>query len=631
MIFYLHRFRNITAVIVAGFLFVQSTTFVRAAIAPAENLLPADTIAFFSVPDCAVFRTVAKTSPQLMCWNDPAMKPFHDKFMGKLTEKFIAPLEKDLGLKVDDFADLPQGQFTVAVTVNGSNGHDDIPPGLLLLLDAKDKSAQLKTNLAALTKKMTDNGRTLRSEKIRGLAFTVVTLSSNELNNIFGQRTPVTEVGKEPKPEKPVDIYFTQFESLLIAANSPKLADAVAAHLTGGSAPALAEDAAFAGDKLSQFRDAPTYYGWFNGRVFFNLIAQVPEDTDTGNGLMPKFSASKILAATGLGNLKSASFAIHDGRDGSIADIHLTAPADSRTGILKMLSLPAKDASAPAFVPADATKFTRIRLDGKQTWNDLLKMFAGISPQALAGINSVVDLANAGAQQKDPSFDLRKNLFGNLGDDIISYSKSPVGDTLAAMSHPPSIVLVATPNADQMIQAVKVIGSMAAPQDSSAQPRDFHGHKIHSIALRAQHTANGGTVPQPPWLLSAANGYVAFTTDAGMLEEFLRSADGTAKPLRETAGLNEAAARVGGTGTGLFSYQNQRETMRVAFKLFKNAVDSDPTMKMFPREFREWADFSLLPEYDRVAKYFYLSVFTGSANADGLALKVFTPRPPQLN
>jgi len=148
--------------------------------------------------------------------------------------------------------------------------------------------------------------------------------------------------------------------------------------------------------------------------------------------------------------------------------------------------------------------------------------------------------------------------------------------------------------------------------------------------MRAQRTA-AGSVPQPPLLLSSASGYVAFTTDAGIMEEFLRSADANVKPLRETAGLSDAAARVGGTGTGLFSYQNQREGMRISFKLFKYAIDSDPTMRAIPQELRDWADFSLLPDYDKVAKYFYMSVFTGSSSGDGLTLKVFTPRPPQLN
>ena len=70
-----------------------------------------------------------KTSPQLMFWNDPAMKAFHDKFMGKFSEKFTAPLEKDLGIKVDDFLALPQGQFTLGVTVNGSNGMENVDAG----------------------------------------------------------------------------------------------------------------------------------------------------------------------------------------------------------------------------------------------------------------------------------------------------------------------------------------------------------------------------------------------------------------------------------------------------------------------------------------------------------------------
>jgi hypothetical protein len=32
--------------------------------------------------------------------------------------------------------------------------------------------------------------------------------------------------------------------------------------------PAIADDATFAADKLAQFRDAPVYYGWFNGTKY---------------------------------------------------------------------------------------------------------------------------------------------------------------------------------------------------------------------------------------------------------------------------------------------------------------------------------------------------------------------------
>jgi hypothetical protein len=607
-------------------------TLSRAAVPPAENLLPSDTLGFLTVPDCNALRAASKVSPQLMFWNDPAMKPFHDKVMGKLSEQFTAPLEKELGLKIDDFADLPQGQLTVALTLNGATPHSDIPPGFVLLLDAKSKSDQLKTNLATLTKKMTDNGRTLRTEKIRGIPFTVVTLSTNELAGIFGPPKNVSEIGKEQKPAQPVDIYFAQVDTLLIAANSSKALDAVTAHLSGGSVPALADDAVFMADKISQFRDAPTYYGWFNGKLFFNQLASMPDDTgDTDEG-MPKFSPSKTLAATGLGSIKSASFAVHEAHEGSTATFHISVPASDRSGITKILALSTKDSAPPAFVPADVMKFSRIRLDGKQAWDELLKMVGGVSPQFLGIVNGGIDTANATAQQKDPAFDLRKNLFGNLGDDIVAYGKAPTGSTAQDVQNTPGIVLIASPNPEQMIQAVKVVAGMVAPADpAAATPRDYHGHKIYSIGVRPKRIPGGKSVPQPPLLLSSASGYLAITTDESSMEEFLRSGDGDVKPLRENPALIDAAAHVGGMSAGLLSYQNARDAMRISFKQMKNITANDPTLKMMPQNVQDWVDFSLLPDYDAVSKYFYISVFTAGSNADGLYVKVFNPRPPQLN
>lgn len=609
-------------------IFLATTSLLRAAIAPAESLLPADTLAFFTVPDTAALHTACKTSPQVMFWNDAAMKPFHDKFMAKFTATCLAPLEADLGLKVTDFLALPQGQFTLAVTVNGSNGHDDIPPGILLLLDAKDKSDLLKTNLAALTKKWTAAGRILRSEKIHGLAFTVVQLNSNDFSGIFPKKIAAADAGSA----KSVEIYFTQYESLLVAGNGATVVDAVAAHLTGGNAPTIADNATFAADQLAQFRNAPLYYGWFNTAKTIDLLTPNGGDSanDASPAMMPKFTAAKILGATGLGGLKSASFALRESADGSSITLHLTAPESARNGLLKILALPAKDAGIPAFVPADAVKFSRVRLDGKQTWAELQKMISAISPQWLASLNAVIDMANTLAQAKDPGFDLRNNLFGNLGDDIISYSKPPTGDTLADFANAPVIYLVAVANPDQVVNSIKNIASLTAPQDSATAPRDFLGHKIYTIALRPQPTRDGST-PTPSYLyLSASSSYLALSKTTSILEDFLRNPEAK-NSLRETPGIADAASHVGGTGGGIFTCENQRETMRAAFKLMKSSTESDSAMKMFPPAFRDWADFTLLPDYTAVAKYFYLSVMGGSTDTDGLTLKIFAPRPPQLD
>jgi hypothetical protein len=329
--------------------------------------------------------------------------------------------------------------------------------------------------------------------------------------------------------------------------------------------------------------------------------------------------------------LKSASFALRENHDGSSLTLHLTAPETDRAGLLKIFALPPKDAGVPAFVPADAVKFSRVRLDGKQTWAELQKMIAALTPNGQTSLNAIINIANTIGQQKNPGFDIRNDLFGNLNDDLISYQKPVAGNSLAELANPPIIYLIAVANPDATINAIKTLAGMGQPQDASAPPREFMGRKIHTLALKSAPATNGGTAQPRSLYVSASGGYLVLSSDVAMVEEYLRSADGATKPLRENAGLTDALQHLGGAGGGLFGYENQRETMRVTFKVLKNTLTADTTLKMFPPAFRAWLDFSLLPEYDTVAKYFYLSTFAGSANADGLTFKVFTPRPPGLN
>jgi len=89
--------------------FLTAAGLVHAAIPPAENLLPSDTLGFFTVPDCNALRAACKGFAAAHVLERPGDEPFHDKLVSKFTEKYIAPLEKDLGMKVDDFAALPAG------------------------------------------------------------------------------------------------------------------------------------------------------------------------------------------------------------------------------------------------------------------------------------------------------------------------------------------------------------------------------------------------------------------------------------------------------------------------------------------------------------------------------------------
>jgi hypothetical protein len=611
----------------------------HAAIPPAENLLPQDTMFVVTAPDFAGLRTAMHQSPQLLFWNDPAMKPFHDKFMDKWNDTIVAPLEKDLGVKLVDFTALPQGQLTFAITQNGWSGTGDQLPGAVLLLDAKDNSDLLKTNLAAVEKNWTDAGKSIRTETIRDVKFSIVPLSSNDvpasLAGMLPKSQPVSELGKETPPAKHGEIVIGQFESLLIVGNTIQAVEPIVEHLTGGSAPALNDNAVFAADKLAQFRDAPLYYGWFNAKTFFTVLSHIPqpEPNPDAPSPMPQIPWDKSLAASGAMGLKSASFSCRETVEGSQVNFFLSVPEADRTGVFKIIAAAPKDANPPLFVPADAVKFWRWRTDGQKDWAALETMIGSISPAGLSSLNAAIAMANAGAQQKDPSFDLRKNLLGNLGDDFISYAKAPAGTSIADLNNAPSIFLFASPNPELAILAVNNVASLIYGRQDATEPRDFLGKKIYSIALPTPR-GMGAMAPARSLYLTTANGYVAMSSDSSIVENFLRSTGTPASPLRETAGLADAAQHIGGADGGLFGYENQREIMRAAFTLLKGQSDDAVglgAMAALPKSFRDWMDFSLLPDYDQVSKYFYFSVFGGNTTVDGISFKAFAPRPPGLN
>ena len=563
------------------------TNFLRAAIPPAENLLPSDTLFFLTIPDCAALRTTAHQSPQWLFWSDPAMRPFHDKFTAKFGQTLVAPLEQALGLKMSDFADLPQGQFTFAVTQNGWTGGDDPSPGVVMLLDAGDKSNLLKTNLDALKKKWTEDGKPIRTEDVRGISFSIVTVSTNDIPMLAGilpQRQPVQELGQTPKPQKPTELAVGQFESLLIVGSSVKAVEPIAAHLSGSLLPALNDDAIFAADKLSQFRDAPLYYGWLNAKTLFSVLAHAPQaQNPQAPSPMAMPQMDKILDATGLTGVRSASFAYRETHDGSQASFFIAAPQAERKGLLKIFSAVHESAVPQPFVPADAMKFGRWRLDGQDGWATLQKMLDEISPMATVSLNSAIDMANANARKKDPDFDLRKNLIENLGDDFVSYQKAPAGKSLADLNAAPSLYLIGVERGEPAATAIRDLFLLSlSRQQKVPDPRDFLGHKIYTIPLPRVRVPGAPAAAASSIYCSSSGGYVALSTDVSMLEEYLRSGEKPPKPLSGTPGLIDAAAHVGGTGGGLFGYQNQREVIGFLFKTLKDSSSNGNTGGMNP-------------------------------------------------
>jgi len=389
------------------------------------------------------------------------------------------------------------------------------------------------------------------------------------------------------------------------------------------------------------FREAAAF-GWVNAKMLVDILSHMNDgvaETDSASNPF-SFKPEKVIAGLGLNGLNTIAFDYLYSNEGLQFNLSLGVPEAGRAGIFKILAGEPKEVSPPPFVPADAVKFQRWRIDGQKTWATLQKMLGDISPQAISTLNFVLSTAESGAKEKDPSFDIKKNLFGNLGDDMITYQKAPKGDTLAELGSPPTMFLIGSPNPEQLGSALKTLATLSGPASTPTE-REFLGHKIYSIPLPASPASKGASSAPRTLSYACSGGYVAITMDNGILEEYLRSSQNQGKTLRETAGLSDATQKVGGSGTTMFGYSNESESVRALFDALKKDSNSASLLGSLgslaaatgladESKLKEWVDISLLPTYDKIAKYFYFTVYAGGTTADALNFKIFSPMPPQL-
>jgi hypothetical protein len=598
----------------------------RAAQPGAEQLLPAETILMFTVKDLEAAGTNFWKTSLGKLWNDDAMRPSREKASARWTNEVSAAVEKAFKIKVSDYTELARGQFTFGLTKTAEEGKT---PGVLLLIDAKDKAENLKTNLSELRQKWGE--RKPKPEKIRDVEFTSYEFTQAELQKFARILTGKgAEGGPDPQAEtNRVNLLVGQSQSLLIVASAARDAEKVVARQSGGGVPSLGEQAVFQSNFNSLFREAGMY-GWLDITPVFDQFMKAGAVSAAAQAKgIENLRLQKVLPALGLGELKSIALRVGAGAEGFDSTIFLTIPEANRQGLLKILAPPAKDASPPPFVPADAVKFTRVRIDFAQAWEALEKVLLKIDP-SVAGVVQL--LINAAGKDKDPNFDLRKSLVESVGDDFITYEKAAKTNGIGA-----SINLIGARNPEQLLSGLRALMRML-PEPIGGAPlkeREFLGRKIYSVNV----TPPG--VPAQPGsdiFLAATASYVVMARDSGILEEFLRSAEAPPKPLRDLPGFNDAAQKVGGMNTGWFSFENQAETMRAVIDAAKKNPDGDPEESSYSFKLigspsalaAGWIDYASLPPFEAIAKYFHYSLMSATATADGISFKMAAPNPPAL-
>ncbi|MEI7729273.1 MAG: hypothetical protein WCO56_06860 [Verrucomicrobiota bacterium] len=610
-----------------------------------ENLLPEDTMAVFAIPDYARTAHHFSNAPQAALWQDAAMRPFLDHFTAAFQKNVTTPLEKELGIKFSDYTGLAQGQFSLAVTrgtwVPGKTGPESGDPGFLMVMDTGSKSDQLKKILADLKKKWVDSGKQIKTDKIRDAEFVTFIIAGEDVKNLFEKVFPDPSEGWEStdnkpakKPRKPaaekdkgkekVELIVGQSDSLLLVGTNAKDIEKLMIRQTGGAAPALTENAAFGAPDRAMLRNS-LFFGWVNLKTLIEAGAAAADNQPNRRG---KPDPKAQLEMMGLTGLKSLAFNLKDEGDGGQMVWHLGIPEADRKGLFKILSPAPKDCSPPAFISADIVNFVRYRLDFQR-----IKEF----------VDAVTPPPQGQGQPQNPIGDMIKAILNQLGDDVIYYSRKDAAATLEGLGMPPFVLLLGSPSSEQLVSNLQFLLMLGKGNRGQVKEREFLGRKVYTVPAPAPRNKNGkADAPAGDgFSLSSSKEYLALGNNNAMFEEFLRG-PGDRKAWRENPRLAEAAQKVGGMNSGLFGFENQKESMKMLFgtltknpKAIEDAVSNSPIggrlgMQDDSKKFKEWLDLSLLPDFSKVEKYFDLSVYAFSSTPEGMAIKFYAPVPPGL-
>jgi hypothetical protein len=593
--------KKIVVSILVGFTLVSSAKAAKAA-PSLEALLPAETVLVVAAPNYASAKKHFKDSASGQFWDSAEFKPFRKKLADGFEANVLAGIEEELAIDFEAFEKMASGPVALAVVPGQDAGEE---PALLMLLDAGRKSVTLRRTLSRLERDWRKNDREVSETEIGGVDFTTVS-----------------------DPEGDRQVHIGRVGAQLVVGTKSAQIEGVLARLNGKGAGALAGSPAFAADHGAVLRGAD-FYVWANpGAVLPQLLDNLPDGAEVG------IDFGEVVGALGIDGLGTLAMAYSERPDGAHSELFIGLPKAKRKGLFGLLETKRADTSPPPFVPANVGAFSRWRLDMDAAWKNLEKLMLELSPDVANMVEFTVGLLG---KDKDSNFDFRKSFLNNFGDDLIIYQMPPKDTALNDIGAGPMVVLVKSPNPDELIKGVGAVPGILPPplNEAAMLPRRLGDHTVYSFELAEFPDPSTGELVKMELLLAARNGYMAAATDADLLQAFL---DGkTNGGLAKRDGLAAATVLVGGMDSGFFGYQNDRDMVLSTMDTLRDNADQfDMIFSMIPTDgfgevsLSEWLDFSLLPTGSKIAKYFDFTVYGAETDDRGISLKTFSPRQATL-
>ncbi|MGB2865751.1 MAG: DUF3352 domain-containing protein [Sedimentisphaerales bacterium] len=585
------------------------------------KLIPPETILLVDINNFNQLRGQFEKTNFYQLYKDPAMVAFIDNVKTKWREK-KQESEREFVRTIADAGVLPQGRVAVALVLDEQL--QDVNEPVLVVAQWGDKIDKVKELANEIVRKAVEDGARRQTEDYRGVD--IITI--------------------EKKSPKALNYCF--IDDCLIASTSPNVLKFVIAQIRGAGSTTLADDRDYAATGKAV---DPANEGRIDLYVNIKQVikTELAEDT-TG-------SAKAFIDNLGLNNVTSFGCSVEPagGPGGSSLGKAILKIDGAKAGICKMLELESGPLRMPRFIAGSAASVSVVNLNIKKAFDELTNILTRFSPQLTAIM--YMPILPAGPQG-EPALQLKADIVDHLGSQIIlaqSIDKpQPDDGTARSADKQPSpvtqsVIAVAIENRTAFEKSLSTIHSkMIAPNNPEAR-RELLGHTIYSVDLSGllpmlgapgmapmQAPAGRGTPKMPPSAFTVTDTHLIFASES-VVEQAIRTLSGNqAESIGSAGWFNKAKSNIP-SAVGLAGLQNNAasgeyfwSTMRQSAKPDKadgkdknNQVSVGVTsgslfpQVMFSQAGADLFDFSLLPEFDAVKKYFGLSAFYGISRPDG--------------
>ena len=612
------------------FMCLCSSSSVRAGTLPnTAKLIPPETILLLDVDDFDRLRTQFEKTNFYKLYKDPAMAAFVDDFKTKWREKIRKP-DNELLRVIADMDTFPRGRVAVAFVLNEQINKDANEPPLLLITQWGQTITKIKEAVDKTVEKAIEDGAHRQRQDYRGVSITtIIRQSSAALSYCF-------------------------IDDCLIGSMDLDVLKFVIAHIKGAESATLADDADYTATMKAAELSAQTQIDLYvNIKQIIKII--IAED-DTGK-------TKTTMDNLGLDNVTSFGCSIGPGPSTpgsktSFGKAFLKVRGEKK-GICTMLDIETATLRVPQFIQSSAYSVSFVNLNIKKAYNELGNILNSISPQFAAMMYMPL---LPPSPQGEPPLQLKADIVDHLGSQIILAQS--ISEPLSDASGPrqnKSLIAVAIENRSALEKSLSLLHSKILAANNPDASRQLLGHTIYLIDPAAifpaspkrpkrpmQIPGREETPTMPKFAFTVTDTHLIFS-DESAVEQVIRALNST-----ETVSViteewfNKAKSAIPSV-VGLASFQNVaasseffwsdlRELKKETSK--SKGPDSSNTIGLgvssespFPQLMLSQAgsdlfDFSLLPEFDEVRKYFGLSAFYGLSKPDGFffELKYLNPR-----